>query len=96
MKLTKAELSTRICEKAHVPKDDAIKLVDTMFEIIKASLERGEPVKLKNFGNFNVRFKKARKGRNPKNGAEIIIPERKVLAFKASAIAKKTVATLQD
>jgi hypothetical protein len=57
-----------------------------MFEIIKASLGRGEPVKIAGFGSFVVRTKHSRKGRNPTTGAEILISGHKVLAFKASPI----------
>jgi integration host factor subunit alpha len=61
------------------------------FEIIKASLERGEKVKISNFGNFAVRSRKQRKGRNPQTGAEIVIPARKGLTFKASPAVNKTI-----
>jgi integration host factor subunit alpha len=96
MTMTKAEMVTRICEKAHVSKDDATNLVEGTFEIIKASLERGEPVKISGFGNFVVRTKHPRRGRNPTTGSEIVIPGRKVLTFKASPLMKKTVATTQS
>ena len=95
MTTTKAEIVTGLCEKTNVSKDDAINLVEHTFEIINASLERGEQVKIHGFGTFAVRTKRQRKGRNPQTGAEIIIRERKVLAFKAGPIMKKTVATTQ-
>ena len=91
MTMTKAEIITRICEKAHISKDDAINIVEGTFEIIKASLERGESVKISTFGTFVVRTKRTRKGRNPQTGAEIVIPEHKVLTFKTSPVMKKTV-----
>jgi nucleoid DNA-binding protein len=91
--MTKAEIISRICEKAHVAKDDATNVVEAIFEIIKASLERGEPVKIINFGNFTVRTKHPRKGRNPQTGAEIIIAGHETLTFKASTAMKKTVQT---
>ena len=62
--MTKADIITRICEKAHVSKDDVTNAVEGMFEIIKVSLERGEKVKIKNFGSFAVRTKRERRGRN--------------------------------
>lgn len=95
MTMTRAEMISRICEKTHFSKDDAIKIVEGMFEIIKASLERGEPVRIFGFGNFIVRSKHPRKGRDPQTGVEIVIPEHKVLTFKASPIMKKTVQTTQ-
>jgi integration host factor subunit alpha len=90
--ITKAEIITRICDKAHLSKDDAFEIVENTLDIIKASLERGVTVKISGFGRFAVRSKHQRKGRNPKTGAEIVIPEHNVLAFKASPIFKKTLA----
>ena len=95
MMRTKAEIAMRVCEKTNISKDDAANLVENTFEIIKASLERGEPVKISGFGRFMVRTKRQRKGRNPKTGAELVIRERKVLSFKSSQMMKKTVATTQ-
>jgi integration host factor subunit alpha len=90
--ITKAEIITRICDKAHLSKDDAFEIVENTLDIIKASLERGVTVKISGFGRFAVRSKHQRKGRNPKTGAEIVIPEHNGLAFKASPIFKKTLA----
>lgn len=89
--MTKADIITRICEKAHVSKDDVTNAVEGMFEIIKASLERGEKVKIKNFGSFAVRTKRERRGRNPTTGADIVIPAHRVLTFKPGPAMKKTV-----
>ena len=87
---------TRLSEKAGVSEDDAINLVETTFQIVKAALERGEKVKIHNFGNFTVRSKNPRRGRNPRTGAEIIIPGRRVLSFKASPVMRKTIETTQS
>ena len=92
MTITKAEIITRICDKAHLSKEDAFEIVENTLDIIKASLERGVTVKISGFGRFAVRPKHQRKGRNRKTGAEIVIPEHNVLAFKASPIFKKTLA----
>jgi integration host factor subunit alpha len=96
MTTTKAEMVSQLCKKAHVSKEDATNLVEGTFEIIKAFLERGEPVKISGFGIFVVRTKRPRKGRNPTTGAEILIPRHKVVTFKASPIMKKSVATTQS
>jgi integration host factor subunit alpha len=61
------------------------------FEIIKASLERGEKVKIRNFGSFAVRTKRERRGRSPTTGADIVIPAHRVLTFKPGPAMKKTV-----
>ena len=93
MTRTNAEIVARLCDKTNVSKDDAANLVEHTFEIIKASLERGEPVKIHGFGTFAVRTKPQHRGRNPQSGAEILIPARNVVAFRASRMMKKTVAT---
>ena len=79
--MTKAEIIARISEKNGLPRIDATNIVEATFEIIKASLERGEKVKIINFGNFAVRSKRERRGRNPKTGTDIVIPAHKVLTF---------------
>lgn len=89
--MTKAEIVERIYEKARASKKDAGEVVDAVFELIKARLERGEKVKLSGFGNFVVHEKRPRKGRNPQTGAEIIISGRRVLSFKASQVLKSTI-----
>jgi len=70
-------------------KKDSAKMVEHVFEIMKDNLARGEKIKVSGFGSFAVREKKARKGRNPQTGEEILISARKVLTFKASQILKK-------
>lgn len=66
-------------------KKRATELVDTLFEIIKERLEKGENVLVTGFGKFQVRFKWARKGRNPKTGQDIILDSRRVVTFKGSS-----------
>jgi len=89
--MTKAEIVARISEKNGLSRIDATNFVKATFEIIKASLERGEKVKIKNFGSFAVRTKRERRGRNPTTGADIVIPAHKVLTFTPSPAMKKTV-----
>jgi len=91
MALTKADIVTRICKRNEISRTDAINVVEAAFEVIKASLDRGETVKIKNFGKFSVRSKSERRGRNPSTGAEIFIPAHKTLIFKASPEIKKIV-----
>ncbi len=86
---------TDIVEKVYasvsgLSKKEASDLVDAVFDTIKRALERGEPVKLSGFGNFTVRVKQSRPGRNPKTGESIEIAARRVLSFKPSMILKKT------
>jgi integration host factor subunit alpha len=69
-------------------KKEAAELVEKVFEIIKDTLAEGEKVKISGFGNFVVREKNARKGRNPQTGQEILLDARRVLTFKPSLVLK--------
>ena len=89
--MTKAEIIARINGKVGFSKYHATDVVEATFEIIKSCLEKGENVKISGFGNFVVRGKNPRRGRNPKTGEEIIIKGRRVLTFKASPIVKETI-----
>ena len=64
-------------------------VIEEVFECIKTELEKGGKIKISGFGNFNVREKRARRGRNPQTGSEIIIEERRVMTFKASQLLKR-------
>jgi integration host factor subunit alpha len=72
-------------------KKESAELVDLALEIMMETLEKGEPVKISGFGNFVVRQKRARRGRNPQTGEDITITARKVLTFKPSALLKKAI-----
>ncbi len=89
MTMTKADLVDSIHEKANFPKKDATDVVESIFELLKQHLARGEKVKISGFGNFVVNAKQPRRGRNPQTGAEIVISGRRVLTFKASHVLKK-------
>lgn len=91
MAMTKAEIVERIYEKVGFSKKEASEIVESLFEIIKARLEKGEKVKISGFGNFVVNEKRPRKGRNPQTGEEIVISGRRVLSFKPSQVLKKTI-----
>ncbi|WP_439647885.1 integration host factor subunit alpha [Coxiella-like endosymbiont] len=83
MALTKANLAEHLFNVVGLNKREAKELVELFFEDIRLSLERGEPVKLSGFGNFNLRDKKQRPGRNPKTSEAIPITERRVVTFRA-------------
>ncbi len=89
--LTKAELSDLLFEKVGLNKREAKDMVETFFEEIRAQLEKGESVKLSGFGNFELRDKPQRPGRNPKTGEEIPISARRVVTFHPSQKLKTTV-----
>ncbi len=81
MTLTKAELADALFEEMGLNKREAKEFVDLFFEEMRRKLEAGEEVKLSGFGNFEVRSKKQRPGRNPKTGEEIPISARRVVTF---------------
>ncbi|MCE1695143.1 integration host factor subunit alpha, partial [Enterobacter hormaechei] len=82
MALTKAEMSENLFEKLGISKRDAKDLVEMFFEEVRRSLENGEQVKLSGFGNFDLRDKNQRPGRNPKTGEDIPITARRVVTFR--------------
>ena len=83
MALTKADLSEYLFNTIGLNKREAKDLVEQFFEEIRSELERGRSVKLSGFGNFNLRDKGERPGRNPKTGEEIPITARRVVTFRA-------------
>jgi integration host factor subunit alpha len=89
MTITKAGLVKMICEKMGFGWKESAEIVDQVFEIMKETLGSGEKVKISGFGNFIVREKRPRKGRNPKTGEEIMISGRKVVTFKPSNVFRK-------
>jgi len=82
MALTKADMAEHLFEELGLNKREAKDIVESFFEEIRSSLERGEQVKLSGFGNFDLREKKERPGRNPKTGEEIPITARRVVTFR--------------
>jgi integration host factor subunit alpha len=81
MALTKAKVEEHLFEKVGLSKRDAKQMVEMFFEEIRGILESGEQVKLSGFGNFDLREKSERPGRNPKTGEDIPISARKVVTF---------------
>ena len=85
MTLTKAELADILVDKvSSVSKNDAKEIVELFFEEIRTTLENGEEIKISGFGNFQLRDKPQRPGRNPKTGEEVPITARRVVTFHAS------------
>ena len=86
--MTKADIVERIYEKVGFSKKEAAEIVETVFNVVKETLERGEKIKISGFGNFVVRDKKDRMGRDPQRAVPILIPARRVLTFKPSQVLK--------
>ena len=87
--MTKADLVETIYEKIGFSRKESAEIVDLVFDIMKETLEAGEKIKISGFGNFIVRKKWPRKGRNPQTGEEIQISARRVLTFKCSQVLRK-------
>ena len=94
--LTKAQLADMLFDNIGLNKREAKDMVDAFFDLIAESLVKGEDVKLSSFGNFQVRMKKARPGRNPRTGEEVPIEARRVVTFHASGKLKDSVQAPAD
>ena len=84
--MTKADLVDAIYQRVGFSKKESAQIVEHVFDTIKETLETGEMIKISGFGNFVVRDKRARIGRNPQTGEEIEISARRVLTFKPSQV----------
>ncbi|CAH0533450.1 Integration host factor subunit alpha [Vibrio stylophorae] len=96
MALTKADLAENLFEKLGISKRDAKELVEVFFEEIRKALENGEQIKLSGFGNFDLREKNERPGRNPKTGEDIPITARRVVTFRPGQKLKARVEQLKS
>lgn len=86
--MTKAELAEKICLTTELTKKESAEVVECVFDLLKTTLEAGENIKLTGFGNFEVKKKSSRRGRNPQTGEDLEISARKVLTFKPSQVLK--------
>lgn len=82
MTLTKADIAERLTDKFNLDRQESKILVELFFEEIRVALEKGDTVKLSGFGNFSIRDKKSRPGRNPKTGENVAITARRVVTFR--------------
>ncbi len=89
MTLTKTDIIYNISEKTGLDKKPASDGLETFIEIIKSNLSKGEDVSFSGFGKFSVREKRARRGRNPKTGKEMIIAPRRVIKFDLSNVLRE-------
>jgi len=87
--MTKIDIIQDVYEKLGIPKKDSAKIVESVFELMKYSPAKGEKIKITGFGNFIVKEKKSRRGRNPQTGEEISISARRVLTFKSSQVLRR-------
>ncbi len=86
--ITKADIVERVYQKIGFSKKESSELVESVFSTLKATLKKGEKVKISGFGNFLVREKKKRTGRNPQTGEQMEISARRVITFRPSQVLK--------
>jgi integration host factor subunit alpha len=89
MTVTKAEMAYFLMDEMRLTRLTSLELVNSLFDTIRETLASGEDVRLSGFGNFTLREKAARTGRNPKNGEPHVITARRVVLFKASRKVKE-------
>lgn len=94
--MTKADLVEVLHARVGFSKKESADIVEMVFDTIKSTLERGEKIKISGFGNFEVRDKRARVGRNPQTGEVIEISARRVLTFKPSQVLKNALNSETD
>ena len=91
--MTKAELVEEVARAAELNKRDAEVIVETVFDSIIGALHKGEKVELRGFGSFRIRHRNSRKGRNPKTGDSVSVPEKRVPFFKVGKRLRELVNT---
>ncbi len=91
MSLSKTDLVNKLQDQLGFSKKESAHIIDLVFNLIKDTLTRGEKIKISGFGNFTIRDKAERIGRNPQTGEQITIPSKRVLTFKPSELLKDDV-----
>ena len=94
--MTKVDIVESIYEKVGFSKKEVAKIVEYIFDIIKETLIKEDKIKISGFGNFVVRKKRSRRGRNPQTGNDIEISARRILTFKPSQVLKGDINTEGD
>lgn len=89
--MTKADLVENVYLRTGFSKKESADIVETVFDLMKTTLEDGEKIKIAGFGNFIVKEKASRRGRNPQTGDEITISARRILTFKPSQVLKAAI-----
>jgi integration host factor subunit alpha len=91
MTVTKAHIVENLFGKNIFTKTESAQIIETLFEIVKDSLEKGDDVLISGFGKFSVKEKNQRRGRNPQTGAPILLAPRKVVTFKCSGVLRERI-----
>ena len=91
MSLTKIDITESVCEKLGILKKESLHVVESVIDIIKEELGKGNNVMISGFGKWTVKSKKKRKGRNPKTGEAMMIDARRVVTFKPSHVLRDAI-----
>jgi integration host factor subunit alpha len=91
MTLTKIDIIEAAYEHLNIPKKDCIRIVESLFDLIKDEMEQGNDIMISGFGRWTVKAKKTRTGRNPQTGKAIVIDARRVVTFKPSNVLRDAV-----
>jgi integration host factor subunit alpha len=89
--MTKADLVEKVYLKSDLTKKESSEIVENIFDLLKSTLEGGEKIKIAGFGNFEVKEKSTRRGRNPQTGTAIEITARRILTFKPSQALRQSI-----
>jgi integration host factor subunit alpha len=89
MALTKNDIAQQVHDRTGLTRKESMAVVDSLFEITKDELDKGNDIMISGFGKWKVKAKKERKGRNPQTGESMTIDARKVVTFKPSAVLRK-------
>jgi integration host factor subunit alpha len=91
MTLTKAHIVENLFSKNIFTKTESAQIVETLFELVKQTLEQGDDVLISGFGKFTIRGKSQRRGRNPQTGDPILLAPRRVVTFKCSGVLREKI-----
>jgi integration host factor subunit alpha len=91
--MTRADIAERIQAGTGLTRRESVEMMEEVFSIIKSTLEQGEQLKISGFGNFVVKQKNDRRGRNPQTGETITISSRRIVTFKPSALLRQAINT---
>ncbi len=94
--MTKTDIVEKIYEKVSLPKTEVSRTVELVFDIMKETLQHGDKIVVSGFGNFAIRNKRARRGRNPHTGGEMEVTARRILTFKPSPVLRADLNQAKD
>jgi len=94
--MTKADIAERIQAGTGLTRKESVEMMETVFSIMKTTLEQGEQIKISGFGSFVLKQKNDRKGRNPQTGETITIAARRIVTFKPSSLLRDAINSDQE